>query len=414
MKSILLSLALLLFLSSYSQETVETGIHFEHGSNWLAIKEKAKKEKKFIFMDAFTTWCGPCRMMAKEVFPKPEVGQFFNAKYLSVKVQLDTTNRDNEEVKKWYADAHTIMTQYHVSVFPTYLFFSPDGKLVHRSVGASDAQTFIIKGKDALDPSKQYYTLKASHDKGNRNPAFLNKLTKAAQQAYDLENMRKYCNEYLATQKNLLTPENIKFMKDFTFSSNDKGFQMMLKHPKEMDAVLGQGVSQFTVRAIIMQEDIYPVIWGPGNGGFIWNDLEKKVVAKYPSVGAEVVEYAKVFFYQQQGDWDNFAPAVVDYMSKYGHNVTPAELNSFAWAIFQNCDDMACIEKAIDWGKRAAATHDPNFMDTYANLLYKAGKKEEAIKAQEQTIAIAKAANNSNIEEFESTLEKMKKGEKTW
>ncbi len=42
----------------------------------------AKKENKLVFVDFFTTWCGPCKMMSNKVFPQKEVGDFMNAKFI--------------------------------------------------------------------------------------------------------------------------------------------------------------------------------------------------------------------------------------------------------------------------------------------------------------------------------------------
>ena len=50
-------------------------IQFNH-SDWKSILAKAGKEKKFIFVDAYTTWCGPCKWMAANTFTNPEVAEF--------------------------------------------------------------------------------------------------------------------------------------------------------------------------------------------------------------------------------------------------------------------------------------------------------------------------------------------------
>ncbi|KKX50276.1 thioredoxin domain-containing protein [Sphingobacterium sp. IITKGP-BTPF85] len=76
MKKILLFLLILPF-AVIGQEK---GITFEHGLNWSQIKEKAKKENKFIFVDLFTTWCGPCKYMSASVFSqtKWEISSILN------------------------------------------------------------------------------------------------------------------------------------------------------------------------------------------------------------------------------------------------------------------------------------------------------------------------------------------------
>lgn len=395
-------------------QTADKGIKFEQELTWKAIQEKARKEKKYIFVDAFTTWCGPCKQMAKNIFPQAEVGAFYNHNFINVKVQLDTTAKDDDAVRRWYQDAHDIMVKNEVKVFPTYLFFSPTGKLVHRSVGSSDASAFIAKGKNALNPETQYYTLAEKYNAGQRDSGFLRRLANAALEAYDERKIGTYAKAYLLTQSNWLTEENMRFITSVTFSSRDTGFTLMLKHPEEFDKVMGAGMAKGTTRMIVMQEEIFPVIFSQNPSEINWETLEKNVAAKFPSHGLEYAKYAKVFYFQQQGDWENFATSVVDFMEAFGSNTTPIEKNNFAWAIFENCDDMACIEKAIDWSRSATAVKDPNYFDTYANLLYKSGKTEAAIAAQEQTIALAKEVKSENLPEFEVNLAKMKKGEKTW
>lgn len=404
-------------LFAFAATAQQTGMQFEHHTTWKAIQEKAKKENKYIFMDAFTTWCGPCKMMAAKIFPLPEVGEFFNANYINVKVQLDTTKNDNEEVKAWYKDAHDIMVNYNVKVFPTYLFFSPNGELVHRAVGSSDAVTFINKGKDALNPDKQYYTLARQYEAGNRQPDFLLKLAQASINAYDRENQAKYADAYLATQSNLFTEDNVKLLQQVTQSSKDKGFKLMMENTEAFDKVLGAGKTNSFIRNIIMQEMIFPEIFGKNRNNVNWDELSKKVTAQYPRQAEEALLYAKVMQTQQLGKWDEFAPAITAYMNKYGAGMSANELNSFAWTVFENCSDMACVAQALEWSKRSLQGPEAKnhmYMDTYANLLYKLGKKAEAIKAQEQTIAIAKEANDGSAEDYEATLKKMKAGEKTW
>jgi thiol-disulfide isomerase/thioredoxin len=84
MKKLFLALLLLPFFSFAQHEADGKGMKFEHGLSWKEIKAKARAENKYIFMDCFTTWCGPCKYMSANIFPMAEVGDFFNRNYLMI------------------------------------------------------------------------------------------------------------------------------------------------------------------------------------------------------------------------------------------------------------------------------------------------------------------------------------------
>jgi thiol-disulfide isomerase/thioredoxin len=411
MRNLLTGAFLFLSFSVFSQ--ADSGMHFTHGLSWKKVKEKARAENKFIFVDAFTTWCGPCRVMAKTIFPLASVGNFYNENYINLKVQLDTTSRDNEEVKSWYADAHEIMKSYKVNVFPTYLFFSPGGKLVHRAVGSSEAEAFISKGKDALDSSKQYYTLAERYENGERDPAFLKDLAEASMAAYEKDATRKYSSAYLRTQSNVLTGDNLHFLDNVTLSTKDTGFGIILANTAAFNKVIGKGKAEDKIKRIVWNEEISPALFS-SEAEPDWNKLEQGLHAKYSSVSTEIYAYSKVLYNYYKNNWQEFSKAVNAYLKNYENNVSANELNLYAWKIFQNCDDMGCISDALNWSKKSVdITNNPVYMDTYANLLFKSGKNKEAIQWEEKAI---KRANESkeNDETFSNNLEKMKKGEKTW
>lgn len=63
------------------------GIKFEDITFNEALK-KAKEQGKLIFMDCYTTWCGPCKMMSNQVFKQKQVGDFFNQNFVNLKVDM--------------------------------------------------------------------------------------------------------------------------------------------------------------------------------------------------------------------------------------------------------------------------------------------------------------------------------------
>lgn len=79
--------AILLF-SAFFAFAQNREIHFEHTA-WKEILAKAKKENKLIMVDAFTTWCGPCKWMAKNTFTNDTVADFYNSKFVNAKIDME-------------------------------------------------------------------------------------------------------------------------------------------------------------------------------------------------------------------------------------------------------------------------------------------------------------------------------------
>lgn len=404
MKKLFLIFLLLPFIGSAQVK----GTHFEHGLSWQQVKEKAKKENKFLLVDCFTTWCGPCKYMASTIFPQEKVGEFFNKNFVNVKIQFDQTKNDSEEVKSWYADAQSMSKEFKVNAYPTFLIFSPQGELVHRIVGGGEADEFIARAQMALNPETQYYKLLKKSESGNPTPETLKQLAVSAEAAYDEENSEKFANAYIDTQKDLYTKENLEFISRYARSTKSKGFELMLKDPEKIDAILGKGKSNKILSNIILEENIYPALRKPNVN---IDSLVAAVKAKYPKVDInEPTDLIKIQIFQTEKKWDKFQPAVLSYMKKYGTEVTAEMLNSFAWTVFENCKDPDCIAEALSWSKRSVdetQSKEPSYLDTYANLLYKLGKKDQAIAMQQKAVDLVSAENKA---QYQVTLEKMKKG----
>ena len=194
-------------------QSQDTGILFEQNSNWTAILAKAKVENKYIFVDCFTTWCGPCKYMSKEIFSLEKVGDFYNEKYINVKFQFDSTINDLRAVKNQYIDANYLKKKYEIKIYPTYLFFNSDGELVQSEFGSSNANEFIFKGTNALDSNKQYFTQVKKYDAGKRDTQFLKKLSLLALRSQQANATAKFANAYISLIPQITeNKEDLKFV----------------------------------------------------------------------------------------------------------------------------------------------------------------------------------------------------------
>ena len=91
-------------------------------------------------------------------------------------------------------------------------------------------------------------------------------------------------------------------------------------------------------------------------------------------------------------------------------------LNNIAWTIFEKVSDKKALQDALNWSKRSGELSPDNsvFLDTYANLLYKLGRNEEAITCEKKALGYDAKANREPNPILTEVLRKMIAGEKTW
>lgn len=110
------------------------GIQFTEAS-WREVLKKAKAEKKVIFLDAYASWCGPCKMLQKNVFTKKAVGDFYNGKFINVKMDMEK------------GEGPALSQVYPLEAYPTLLFIDSNGKVLKKFIGAPSPEDLIALGK---------------------------------------------------------------------------------------------------------------------------------------------------------------------------------------------------------------------------------------------------------------------------
>jgi len=426
MKAILI----ILLLSPFTVFSQTTGIKFEKALSWEQIKAKAKAENKFIFVDCFATWCAPCRYMEKNIYTDKKVGNYFNEHFISIALQMDSTAHDDAGVKKWYHDAIRIKEQYNISSFPSYLFFSPDAEIVHKDVGAMEAEDFLVLGRNAISPANQFYSILRAYQSGVRDYASMPALAYAAKRINENEVAGRisqdYLNNYLykLAPDKLLTDSNIEFIRIFTKVSQDTGFHLFFTEQHRIDSVMHtRDYAQSFVDYIIAKEDIDPKLWHgsdisqPVTDQPDWGKMYTAIQNKYGTSYAERnILNGQLRWYMYKKDWKTYSKKVIQKVTKYGPygiiQDTSWQLNAVAWELFQHSTDKRELHIAIGWSQAAmklVKKPDANYFDTYANLLYKLKRNAEAISWEEKALQLAPGQDD-----IVANLAKMKKHQPTW
>jgi thiol-disulfide isomerase/thioredoxin len=400
-------------------DVVDGGIVFEQGLNWRQIILKAKVENKFIFVDCYATWCTPCKEMERSVYLNNNVGKFFNDKFISVKMQMDSSRIDNDTIKRLYSDAHNIGVQHKIQGYPTYLFFTPDGRISDRAMGLKSPDEFISLGNEVIDPSKNYYTLLELFQNGGTNLTQTSFLASRTLLLGDTLKSRQIAKIYLIrlSKDSLFTKNNIEFMREFTKTSADQGFNLFYKHSKAIDSIMGDDIyAEQIVQSIIYQEMVLPIVTGT-MANFEkepdWTTYMANIRAKYGNYYAGcVITAAKCSWALKSNKMPEYTKYLVQFQEKYGsksnHDMMASlVLNNYAWIIYLNSTNKEELNKALSWSSRAIMMHpSPNWMDTYAHILYKLGRNKESVTWE--GIAAKLSSENKAIQ---SSLEKMQKGE---
>lgn len=172
LKTILSILAMWCFTTLPAQETGK-GIQFHENENWESILQLAQKENKMIFMDCYTSWCGPCRALSQEIFPQEKVGDFFNPRFINVKYDMEK------------GDGKMLYAKYKKNIigFPTLLLLDKDGNVLQQMAGFQKADE-LIEGIRKASEGRDLFTLRKEYQEGKRDLPFMKEYLESLNAAF--------------------------------------------------------------------------------------------------------------------------------------------------------------------------------------------------------------------------------------
>jgi hypothetical protein len=300
----------------------------------------------------------------------------------------------------------SLKNTYDIRAYPTLLFITPEGNIVHKRVGAAQqVQDYLDMGAIALSPEHRFSACVEKYKSGLNTPDFIYEYCQRLADAY--MPVTDVLKNYFVTQSDdkMTDKVNWNIIRKFVSDMDMPAFNFLLKHQDDYasrytkDSVDNK-ISEVFLNALVratrsaqMTDDSY-------------NALKLKIKGTGYKGADKVCVTSDLMLYQLRGDKQKFMDLAYDKVDKYfGDDYTM--LNNFAWNVSELTTESKYQSKALSWSKHSVEMKSEAFNnDTYARLLYKTGKKDEARKYERIAIALAKE-QHLPVTDYEAALKAM-------
>ena len=375
-----LPLLLLLLCSCAHAQTDSTatrpGIAFTEAP-FAELLARARAENKPVFIDAYTTWCGPCKLMARKVFTDARVGQTYNERFINAKIDMEQ------------GEGPELGMRYGVAAFPTYLFVDGNGELIHKGLGYQPREAFLELADAATGP-RSLGALNRRYAAGDRDPQFVSDYATTLTELMERQRADTVVNNYLDGRADWSDPTTLELLVGSPGVPGDKRMIYLVEHADTVGAVVGTGTLMGKLQEVLVgtygTEQQLRALPEPGDSA---------LAAYYLRFAAPLRErlqrHYALMYYERMGQADDYVPAALAYYADYPSNEM-SELNGAAWNVYEASDDPAALRTALGWAEQSVAIQ-PNYpnLDTLAWLYHKTGQDEMASKTAARAIHFAKA-----------------------
>jgi thiol-disulfide isomerase/thioredoxin len=388
MKKTLLVLLSIIYLSNIPGYSQNRSISFNE-KPWLELLNMAKDQKKMIFLDGYATWCGPCKWMAANMFTRDTIADLYNKTFICAHYDMEK------------GEGLQLAQTYQVKAYPSLLFISADGELVHKRVGAPQkVQDYFDMANVAMTPGEGFTAYVKKFQEGNRDPKFILKYMERLQEAY--MPITDPLNQYFATVKepDLTSRVNWDMMYLYLNDMDSREFKYLLKHQQEF----GKLYTKDSVNTKIFNVYVQSMTALTRTRGFTeesYNNLKQKIRdSGYPD--AEKVIFTSDLTIARS---DKFYDLAYNGIDKY-YSDDYAILSQAANAFLKGPDDRKFLERGAEWAKKAMTLKNTaEINDIYAGLMFRLGNKKVAVEYEQKAIELGHKEKIST-KEMEASLKK--------
>ena len=379
MKNFMNAFGILFYCLFIGQNLKADGIEFNRDKSFQEVLDMAKAQNKLVFMDCYTSWCGPCKRLASTVFTDSSVGIFFNTTFVNAKFDMEK------------GDGLNISNKYGIRAYPTLLWLDGDGNVKHKIVGGLDVPGLVENGHKAVDPAPGILSgYRKQYSDGNRDVNFLRDYTNALYDAGEKyqDNFNEYLKKLAAAE--MSDPKHTKTVFNLTNDLKSPGVAVLMKNKDYYQHLVGEQVFNNKINLIATRAASEGV--SSDDKSLYEGAIQLIKTNKAPDHVQQTLKLAMDYFYHM-GDWDNYDKNATQYIKKYASK-NAKELNDIAWNYYLAIHKPELLTRAAKFAYTAINIDDKyTYNLTYAWILYNLSDYKEASLACDYAILRAKAEN---------------------
>lgn len=294
-----------------------------------------------VFLDCYTSWCGPCKMMARDIFPQKKVGDFMNPKFICIKIDMEK------------GEGPSLTQKFQVSAFPTFIIFNSDAQEIGRFLGGSDADGFIDRVKKAsidngsIDMDKQW-------EQGNRDESFLKQYLTSLGNAYKNQRANDVAEALLDPKAESFASDSASAMIFMRYINNpfSKAFIYTAKHPNDLKKTLGETPVDMKLQSV-WRGFVRQVLKTDGDKQTLDMDLLNKWVALMEECNVSNRDELRldvlITANQKAKNWNDYFKYCKEYWNNKNLDVTDLQLCRWCSPLVKECQDEKIRKEAKKW-----------------------------------------------------------------